>query len=34
MKTKLEIIITQKMIDDYAEASKDYNPIHIDEDDE
>ena len=31
MKTKLEIIITQKMIDDYAEASKDYNPIHIDE---
>ena len=31
MKNKLEIIITQKMIDDYAEASKDYNPIHIDE---
>ncbi len=31
MKNKLEIIITQKMINDYAEASKDYNPIHIDE---
>ncbi|MBI62735.1 MAG: hypothetical protein CL775_01720 [Chloroflexi bacterium] len=31
VKTKLEIIITQNMIDDYAEASKDYNPIHIDE---
>tara|TARA_B100001142_G_scaffold317520_1_gene358560 strand:+ start:1162 stop:1530 length:369 start_codon:yes stop_codon:yes gene_type:complete len=27
----LELKITQKMIDDYAEASKDFNPIHIDE---
>ncbi|MEC7837265.1 MAG: MaoC family dehydratase [Chloroflexota bacterium] len=26
-----EIKITQQMIDDYAEASKDFNPIHIDE---
>ena len=28
---KLDIKITQEMINDYAEASKDYNPIHIDE---
>ena len=27
----LEIKITQQMIDDYAKASKDFNPIHIDE---
>ena len=26
-----EIKITQQMINDYAEASNDYNPIHIDE---
>ena len=29
---KLDIKITQEMINNYAEASKDYNPIHIDED--
>ena len=28
---KLDIKITQEMINNYAEASKDYNPIHIDE---
>jgi len=27
----IEIKITQQMINDYAEASKDFNPIHIDE---
>jgi 3-hydroxybutyryl-CoA dehydratase len=27
---KFEIIVTQNMINDYAFASKDFNPIHID----
>ena len=29
---KFEIIVTQNMINDYAFASKDFNPIHIDKD--
>ena len=27
----IELKITQQMINDYAEASKDFNPIHINE---
>lgn len=32
IKENFEIIVTQNMINDYAFASKDFNPIHLDED--